>query len=107
MLSKRMTANRRDENPEIHASKSTANVIKLLQPAVLRFIIVDLVLFIVYFNLVFFYLFRSIFRSGKTTASRVFGRTFINLIQLDGSFEKKNYYLLFFHLICSAEHFYQ
>lgn len=42
-----MTANRRDANPEIHASNSTANVIKLLQPAVLRFIIVDLELFIV------------------------------------------------------------
>lgn len=42
-----MTANRRDANPEIHASKSTENVIKLLQPAVLRFIIVDLAFFIV------------------------------------------------------------
>lgn len=38
MLSKRMTANNLDENPDIHASKSIANVIKLLQPAVLRFI---------------------------------------------------------------------
>lgn len=66
-----MTANRREENPEIQASKSTANVIKLLQPAVLRFIIVDLVLFIVNFDLVYFYLFRSMFRYGKMTVSRV------------------------------------
>lgn len=33
-----MTANSRDEKPEIHASKSIANVIKLLQPAVFRLI---------------------------------------------------------------------
>lgn len=37
-----MTAKRRAEKPEIHASKSTANVIKLLQPAVLRLNVVDL-----------------------------------------------------------------
>lgn len=40
-----MTAKSRDENPDSHASKSTANVIKLLQPAVLLFI-TDLDVFI-------------------------------------------------------------
>lgn len=36
MLSNRMTANRREEKPEIQASRSTANVISELQPAVFR-----------------------------------------------------------------------
>lgn len=36
MLSKRMTANNREEKPEIQATSRMANVIKLLQPAVFR-----------------------------------------------------------------------
>lgn len=43
-----MTAKRRDENPDIHASNNTANVMRLLQPAVLRLINDDFVdLFII------------------------------------------------------------
>lgn len=38
MLSKRMTANSREEKPDIQASRRMANVIKLLQPAVFRLI---------------------------------------------------------------------
>lgn len=38
MLSKRITANRRDENPDSQANTNTANVIRLLHPAVLLFI---------------------------------------------------------------------
>lgn len=51
MLSKRMTANNLDENPDIQASSSIANVIKLLQPAVLRFITILDDLFIAEYNL--------------------------------------------------------
>ena len=32
MLSNRITANNRDENPDIHANNKTVNVIKLFQP---------------------------------------------------------------------------
>lgn len=39
MLSKRMTANRRDEKPEIQANRRMAKVIRLLQPAVFRLMI--------------------------------------------------------------------
>lgn len=39
MLSNRMTANSRDENPDSQANRSTANVIKLLQPAVFALIV--------------------------------------------------------------------
>lgn len=42
-----MTANNRDEKPDIHASISTAKVIKLLQPAVFRLITIPLDVFIV------------------------------------------------------------
>lgn len=35
MLSKRMTANRREANPEIHASRRIVKVIRELSPAVL------------------------------------------------------------------------
>lgn len=38
MLSNRMTAKSRDENPDSQANKSTENVIRLLHPAVLLFI---------------------------------------------------------------------
>jgi hypothetical protein len=32
MLSNRITANKRDENPDIHANNKTVNVIKLFHP---------------------------------------------------------------------------
>lgn len=48
MLSKRITAKSRDENPDIHANNNTANVIKLLQPAVLLLIMEIFVDFIVF-----------------------------------------------------------
>lgn len=38
MLSNRMTANKRDEKPDIQATSSTANVMSELHPAVLRLI---------------------------------------------------------------------
>lgn len=41
ILSKRMTANKRDEKPEIQANRRIAKVIKLLQPAVFRLIIAN------------------------------------------------------------------
>lgn len=47
MLSKRITANKRDANPEIQANTSTANVIKLLQPIACRLFIKLFELFIV------------------------------------------------------------
>lgn len=47
ILSNRITANRRDANPEIHANINTAKVIKLLQPAAFRLIIIFLEVFIV------------------------------------------------------------
>lgn len=47
ILSNRMTANKRDANPDIHASINTANVIKLLQPADFRLINEPLDVFIV------------------------------------------------------------
>lgn len=48
ILSNRMTANKRDANPDIHASIKTAKVIKLLQPAAFRLITVFLEVFIVH-----------------------------------------------------------
>lgn len=47
ILSKRITANRREANPEIHANSNTANVIKLLQPAVFLLVAILFELFIV------------------------------------------------------------
>jgi hypothetical protein len=41
MLSNRITANKREENPDIHANNKTVNVIKLFQPD--EFDIVDFI----------------------------------------------------------------